>query len=50
LIAVDFIAFVSVGRMVTELLRISSEDFRPCCPDDFHYFGKCSFATIGRDD
>ena len=39
LIAVDFIAFFSVASMVTKLPAISSEDFRPCFPDDFHYFG-----------
>jgi len=39
LIAVDFIAFFSVGSMVTELTAISSEEFSPCFPGDFHYFG-----------
>ena len=39
LIAVDFIAFFSVRDMVTELPAISSEEFCPCFPDDFDYFG-----------
>jgi hypothetical protein len=38
LIAVDFIAFFSVGDMVTELPAISSEEFCPCFPGEFHYF------------